>query len=311
MRQLTFAAGVGLVIASVLGSAPAMAQANRTYVSSKGDDSNPCNAAAPCRTFQVAHDNTNSGGEIMILDPGGYGPVNITKGISIINDGVGEAGILQSGITINAGVHDIVNLRGLTLTGVQANVDGIVFTSGGGLNVQNCVIRGYNGYGIRTNINQANPVYFNISDTIVSDGNSQGISIETGTVVTATLTRVQVINNGSYGINFGSSYLANGGSFYATVVDSLAAGNNTGFFVGSLANTSKLMVVNSQAVNNLTGVLSYGGAATLLLAGDTITGNTTAAFTAQSGGVINSFGNNNIKGNPGGDGGAITLVATK
>jgi hypothetical protein len=86
---------------------PAEAQLARTFVSSLGNDANDCGRLTPCRTFQRAHDQTLSLGEITVLDPGGYGAVNITKGISIINDGVGEAGVLLSGgligIAVNAG----------------------------------------------------------------------------------------------------------------------------------------------------------------------------------------------------------------
>lgn len=314
MRSFALAAGVWLVVGNVLGSVPAMAAANRTYVSSKGDDSNPCTATSPCRTFQVAHDATNPGGEIMVLDPGGYGPVTITKAISIIDDGVGEAGIIASGITINAGGHDVVNLIGLTLTGVGVNSDGIVFNTGGGLNIQHCLIQGYNVYGIWVYLGgpvPTLPVSINISDTIVRNNNSTGIRVDGyGTAgVNGTFTRVQVIGNGSSGI----SWLApgSGNLFNATVSDSVAANNDVGFEAGSVGATPTLMVVNSQAVNNATGVQSNGLGATVLLAGDTITGNTFAAFRATSSGVINSFGNNYIKGNPGGDGGAITLVSEK
>src|SRR5262245_10199242 len=85
---------------------PAQAQLARTFVSAAtGNDANACDRAAPCRTFAQAHASTLANGEITVLDPGGYGAVTITKTISIINDGVGEAGVLVSGgangITIN------------------------------------------------------------------------------------------------------------------------------------------------------------------------------------------------------------------
>src|SRR5215468_12384489 len=92
-------------------AAPARAQLARTYVSAaSGNDANDCNRLTPCRTFQAAHDKTSSMGEITVLDPGGYGAVTITKSVSIINDGVGEAGVLVSGgangITIAASALD-------------------------------------------------------------------------------------------------------------------------------------------------------------------------------------------------------------
>src|SRR5260221_14271951 len=80
-----------------LGSSLAFAQATRTWVSGVGDDANPCSRTAPCKTFAGAISRTATGGEISVLDPGGYGAVTITKPITI--SGVGEqASILSSGV---------------------------------------------------------------------------------------------------------------------------------------------------------------------------------------------------------------------
>jgi hypothetical protein len=68
-----------------------------------------------------------------VLEPAGYGPVTITKSISIVNDGVGTAAIgVESGnaITINAGANDSVHLRGLTIDGLGRAANGIQFNSG-------------------------------------------------------------------------------------------------------------------------------------------------------------------------------------
>lgn len=311
MRRLAFTAGVGVVLGGMLGSAPAMAGLNRTYVSTAGDDANPCTAASPCRTFQVAHDNTNAGGEIMVLAPGGYGLLNVTKSISINNDGVGEVGFLAGGITINAGTSDVVNLAGLTLTGVGAANYGIELISGGTLNIKNCVVRGYNGAGIYAHPGGSTTFSVNVAETTVANNTAYGIQISPGGIVatTATIERVQVSGSqtGVFVVAPGSSLGVN-----ATVADSAANNNRDyGIRISSAGGPGTLMVVNSQAVNNGTGVASEGAAATMLLSGNTVTGNTAAAFFSGMGGVINSFGNNSIKGNPGGDGGAITLVATK
>jgi Divergent InlB B-repeat domain/FG-GAP repeat len=91
---------------------------NFTFVSGVGDDGNPCSREAPCRTFAAAISKTKAGGEIDVLDPGGYGPVTITKSITI--DGKGMASILASGtdgITVNAGSTDVVILRNLNING--------------------------------------------------------------------------------------------------------------------------------------------------------------------------------------------------
>src|SRR5438309_9459613 len=97
------ALAVGLFL-PLLASAPAHAQANRTWVSGVGDDVNPCSRTAPCKTFAGAISKTAAGGEIDVLDPGGFGPVIISKSITIDGTGV-LAGILApggNGITINS-----------------------------------------------------------------------------------------------------------------------------------------------------------------------------------------------------------------
>ncbi len=74
----------------------AQAQATRTWVSGVGDDANPCSRTAPCKTFAGAISKTADGGEINVLDAGGFGAVTITKSITI--DGGGSfASILASG----------------------------------------------------------------------------------------------------------------------------------------------------------------------------------------------------------------------
>src|SRR3954466_4574276 len=96
----------------------AQAQATRTWVSGVGDDANPCSRTAPCKTFAGAISKTAPGGEISVLDPGGFGAVTITKSISIDGAYVGQGSILASGTTgviVNAGVNDIVNLKNLSI----------------------------------------------------------------------------------------------------------------------------------------------------------------------------------------------------
>src|ERR1700709_36521 len=113
------ALAVGLFV-PMLATAPAPAQATRTWVSGVGDDANPCSRTAPCKTFAGSISKTAAGGEINCIDPGGFGAVTITKAISIICDGV-EAGVLvgaTNGIVVNAGAGDAVFLSGLDLEGV-------------------------------------------------------------------------------------------------------------------------------------------------------------------------------------------------
>jgi len=139
---LSFA--IGALALALVGTAPAAAQATRTWVSGVGDDANPCSRTAPCKTFAGAISKTAAGGVINTLDPGGYGSVTITKSISIISD-LSHGGILSTsvtGIVVNAGANDEVFLRGIAIDGSgTGGTFGIRFLAGRALTVQDCTIR--------------------------------------------------------------------------------------------------------------------------------------------------------------------------
>src|SRR5262245_11230072 len=123
----------------------AQAQATRTWVSGVGDDANPCSRTAPCKTFAGAISKTAAGGEISVLDPGGFGVVTITKSITLNGDGT-LAGILASGtngVIVNAGPNDVVILRNLSINGGGTGLNGIRYLAGGQLVVENCSLYGF------------------------------------------------------------------------------------------------------------------------------------------------------------------------
>jgi len=130
----------------------AHAQATRTWISGVGDDANPCSRTAPCKTFAGAISKTAAGGEIDVLDPGGFGAVTITKSITLAADGTGTAGILVSGftgITINPATdpNATIYLRNLIIDGgpVAGNSQYGIRILGGDVHVDGCVIRGFGG----------------------------------------------------------------------------------------------------------------------------------------------------------------------
>jgi len=79
----------------LLAAASGHAQSLRTWVSGVGDDANPCSRTAPCHSFAGAISKTAAGGEINVMDGGGYGVVTITKSISIIAGGA-QGGVAAS-----------------------------------------------------------------------------------------------------------------------------------------------------------------------------------------------------------------------
>src|SRR5450631_1018967 len=132
MRQIWLMLAISLLMAGVLTPRAAQAQATRTWVSGVGDDANPCSRTAPCKTFQGSISKTAAGGEINVLDPGGFGAVTITKAITISSVGF-EAGVLVSGtngIIVNAGVNDVVILRGLDFEGLGTGLSGVRYIGG-------------------------------------------------------------------------------------------------------------------------------------------------------------------------------------
>src|SRR6202035_4103847 len=91
MRSSCLSAVLLSAVASI-----ASGQATRTWVSGVGDDVNPCSRTAPCKTFAGAISKTAAGGEIDVIDSGGYGVLTITKSVTI-DGGPFLAGVLATG----------------------------------------------------------------------------------------------------------------------------------------------------------------------------------------------------------------------
>src|SRR5438309_4396899 len=129
----------------------ASGSAQRSFVSANhGNDANPCTVTLPCRNFAAAIAQTVAGGEVVVLDSGGYGPVTIGSSIALIAPPGVYAGITAfsgDAITIIAGASDVVTLRGLTLNGL-GGVYGVQFISGGALYAQQLTIKNFSSYGI-------------------------------------------------------------------------------------------------------------------------------------------------------------------
>src|SRR5437762_11981691 len=155
MKSIRLAINVlAVCVACLICSSLAQAQATRTWVSGVGDDANPCSRTAPCKTFAGAISKTAACGEISVLDPGGFGAVTITKGITLNGDGT-LAGILNAtvnGIIINAGVNDAITVRNISINGAGSGLNGIRFLAGKSVNIDSCNISGFTGNGIDVSI---------------------------------------------------------------------------------------------------------------------------------------------------------------
>jgi Right handed beta helix region len=298
------------------GMGEANAQATRTWVSGVGDDANPCSRTAPCKTFAGAISKTAAGGEINVLDPGGFGGLTITKSIRIIAQsaigGVLVAG--TNGIVVSAGSNDAVYLEGLTFDGAAGTgLSGIVFNSGASLVVQNCRIFGFAQWGIL--FNPTTPSTFEVQNTIiVNNGNSAsfgGVEVQGragATTVSGVVNRSLLSSNANGFLIDGTG---GGGAGEVSIRDSVVSGNSgNGIATNSAGAISAVAFVDrtTSSHNGGAGLSSSGDAqAAIIITSSSIQNNGTGLM--ATGGQIGSFKNNNISSN--GTDGAPTVFLTQ
>jgi hypothetical protein len=290
------------VLLSCCMSGPLAAQATRTWVSGVGDDANPCSRTAPCKTFAGAISKTAAGGEIDTLDPGGFGTLTITKSITI--DGGGNlSGVLATGtngMVILAGPNDVVVLRNLDIngTGTPAGTDtrGIKFLSGKLLVIDNCNVYDFpkRNISIESSTNNAQVL---ISNTLVHDGLNNGIVVSPpgGISNDVVLDNVRSVNNPNAGLS-----VAVGG---VVQVKNSVLGNNGSF--GLWADNSTVDVHSTLISGNLNGIQSQNSA--IVRISDTTVAANGMGLSITTGGVVDSFGNNQIAGNGSGNSGVTAI----
>jgi hypothetical protein len=229
-------------------------------------------------TFQQAVNVVDPGGEVTAIDSAGFGPINITKSVSITSpDGV-EAGIVAPvngvAIDINIGLSDAVVLRRLTLDGAHVASNGIVLNSGGSLIVTNCVAQNFhetigqtqgNGILIQPTFGTTK---FVITNMVVANNDGSGILYlpPSGSPITyGVIDHVTAFTN-NIGIRIDSSSGATGGSAVVAVSNSVTE-TNSGY--GLYADNGKVPLTvsidNTLVVGNkFDGVLGMETSAVLL-----------------------------------------------
>ena len=308
---------VALVLAAFTLSGTAFAQATRTWVSGVGDDANPCSRTAPCKTFAGAISKTAAGGEINVIDPGGFGTVTITKSITIDGSGA-HASILAAGgingININ-GVGIKVTLRNLSINGVGDSsapaANGIRFLNGSSLTLENMHITGFNQYGIDFSPSATAELFVNNSTISNVPSATLGGAIlvkpGVGASVAGEIRNVHIINS-QFGIRIEDRSSI-------SLSDCVISGNsNNGLVVTANAESAQATVDNCLVSNNggsatHAGVKSVGGLATVNISNNTITHNF-VGLQSSSGGAIVSLGNNTVVDN-GIDGNPTSTVTTR
>jgi hypothetical protein len=268
-------------------------QATRTWVSGVGNDANPCSRTAPCKTFAGAISKTATGGEISVLDPGGFGTVTIGKGLTINGTGT-LAGILNSvgtnGIIVNAPATDTVIIRDISINGAGTGGDGIRYLAGKTLMVDHCWIYGQNNGATSRGIDVALGANgtLKVINSVIENVTEDGIHLN----ATAGLA-VAVIDNTSI-MNCGQDGLEAAANVRGELTRSLVAVIGANGVSASGANTQFNLDDTTVAHCSTTGLRSSAGDA--IRVSDSMIANNNTGLNAN-GGTIDSFQGNSLIGN--------------
>ena len=260
---------------ALLCSVSAEASASRTFVATTGNDANTatnCGATTPCRSFFAALSVTNAGGELVVLNSGGYGPASIAQPVVMTAIGV-DASISvittgATGLTINTAGN--VTLNGLNLHGEAAGVNGIDVTQVGYLRLYNMLIENFTSYGVNMIFSGSLAVY----GSEMNDNAAGGINLGgLANPVVAYVSGSSFDNNAiGVGVGLNSS---------ATVADSSALNSST---AGFLAVKGQLTLINSRSEFNGSGMVSEDSG--VLYFGNCLITNNSFAYQIASGGTM-------------------------
>ncbi len=286
------------LVLTVLLAGEAMAQTGtgrRAFVASDGSDANPCTLASPCRSIAQALTRVTPGGEVVPLDSAGYGPFTVVDSVTLSTPpGVIASVTATSGnaITVTPADGATVILRGLSLTGLGTGLRGIFFSTTdpdtATLIVENVTISDFSNVGI---LAIADGLVV-VNDSTISNNGVFGIFLlDQSTSATASLVasvnRVNTLNN-TFGIVIDGTHGVD-----ATVKDSVAAGNDSGFRADNAS--SSMDLEHCVATDNNLGVVANGGAV-IRVSNSTITANGTGLLTISAGTIL-SRGNNTLEDN--------------
>ena len=256
----------------------------RSFVASYGSDANSCALLSPCRSFNAAIAQTLAGGEVVILDTGGYGAMTITKSIKVIGPtgvygGISVAGGAgaTTGVTINAGANDVVTLRGLDISGVPGApplpLVGIDIVNIGTLHIEKTSIGNFTqDTSACVRLDTASAVQVYINDSLLRECRS-GISLNGSGATSAERPLIEIDNTRiEHSINTvasGVSALRLTGNFAVALRNSIVAGAGDGIFASNNIATasSRVYVINSHITraNNAAIETAGGNAASLLV----------------------------------------------
>jgi len=235
--------------------------AQRTFVSGSGVDNPDCSIVRPCRGFAAALTATTAGGEIIVLDSGGYGRLTITKSISIIAPPGIYAGVSVAagfdGVTVNAPGATVV-LRGLSINGLGGSGNGILVQQAGRIRIEGCVVSNMGAVGIYHRAPGAEMI---VLDTIVRDTADTGLALAAASA-SIVLDHVRSEHNQFTGIYV--AHVVGAMTVRAAIADSVFAQNGgNGIWADAFSGATTTILVERSLIagNGLRGFYATAGAA--------------------------------------------------
>ncbi len=279
----------------------------QTWVSGTGDDTSQCMPDAPCLTFAAAMALTLPGGEIDALDPGDFGPVTITKSLSIVGNQDAASALSPtsggtSGIVVTAGATDVVTLRGLIFAGFGTGASGVAFNSGAKLNIGSCTFLGFAGGGIMFSPGAGSAAIAKMvveNSNILNSGSGVVVSPSAGIVAVVTLTHIRTDGNSGDGVIADGT--AGGGAVNVAIANA-SIGSNAGNGVNAVSGSGSVTIDIFRSTierNGLAGILSNqgGGGSSSVTVGSTQIGGNGVGMQSVGGGALLTYSNNQLTGN--------------
>jgi hypothetical protein len=191
-------------------------------------------------------------------------------------------------------------LRGLVFDGVESGLYGIQLTSGGTLNVQNCLIQAFASGGIYISPSSGSTTV-KIQDTTIIQ-NRSGIEFKpsSGASVTGFIDHTRIDQNSGGGLRLDGTA---GGPVTTVIADSSVSGNASNgmnAISGSGGNVTADLMRDIIASNGMAGIQSTQRSGTAIVTvGDSMLSNNSSALLATGGAALRSFGNNQVTGSIG------------
>jgi hypothetical protein len=294
------------LFATLLLSVSANAQLFRAYLATTGSDTNDCTRPTPCRLLPAALAAVADGGEIWMLDSANYNAATVTigKSVSILAVPGAVGSVVATGgpaISITAGSLKVA-LRNLVIVPLAGGggTYGVYMTGASTLFIENSLIA--NLPSIAVYIVGTGKV--TITNSIIRNNGNFAVQLQDG--ASGEVSGTQML------ANYGGvrAYSDTATTTMASVNDSVISGGFFGVSTYAAGGNAKVFVTRSTIESTtyaLESSASDVGSSLVTVSGSTITNNTFAWYQANIGSVIESAGNNHIRGNTN-SGGTLTPV---